>query len=263
MSVLRSIESRLARIVEGAFGRAFRSNVQPAELARRLTRAMDDHQQPTLRNVYVPSAYEVYLSPDDSRQLRAAQAALATELAEFLAEHARREGYALAARPHVVFHDDTDLEVGAFGIAVDTDDLAAAAAEQAAAAEAPAAEGEPAASRTMVWTPPAQPVVPATAGGDHLTIFAPDGPVPVTGARVTIGRGKSNDVVLHDSSVSREHAEVVPRGGGWVLRDLDSTNGVVANGTKVREHELKAGDKVVFGNVSVRVDRLPEDELPS
>src|SRR4051794_19152960 len=104
MSVLRSIESRLARIVEGAFGRAFRSHVQPAELARRLTRVMDDNQQATLRNVYVPHEYEVYLSPDDARQLRSAQAALATELAEFLAEHARREGYALASRPHVIFH---------------------------------------------------------------------------------------------------------------------------------------------------------------
>ena len=76
MSVLRNLETKLADLVEGGFGRVFRSGVQPVELARRLTKEMDDHQRATMREVYVPNAYEVYLSQADHDQFADALATI-------------------------------------------------------------------------------------------------------------------------------------------------------------------------------------------
>ena len=65
MSVLRSIESKLESLFEGVFGRAFRTNVQPVELARKLVKEMDDHRNVSVSRVYVPNEYTIYLAPAD------------------------------------------------------------------------------------------------------------------------------------------------------------------------------------------------------
>src|SRR5438034_3222177 len=117
MSVLRTIESKLESLFEGIFGRAFRTNVQPVELARKLVKEMDDHRTVSVSRVYVPNEYSVYLSPNDREQFSTYEGALKTELQDYLAEHARREGYVLLSAPTVTMYTDEDLAVGEFGIA--------------------------------------------------------------------------------------------------------------------------------------------------
>ena len=68
MSVLRSIEGSIERLFEGVFGRAFRTHVQPVELARKLAKEMDEHRSVSVSRVYVPNEYSVYLSPADRQQ---------------------------------------------------------------------------------------------------------------------------------------------------------------------------------------------------
>ncbi len=252
MSLLRTIETRLARIVEGTFGKVFRTGVQPVELARRLVKEMDEHQQRTVRNVYVPNRFDVYLSRDDHRQLSQYAAALTTELAEYLSEHARRNGYALLTRPRVELHLDRDLSLGRFGIAVRM--------EQPSEVDSPplpedAPATEPA-SETMVYQAAAEPAPAPTPVSDACAVFGPDGPYLLSRARVRVGRGRSNELVLQDPSVSREHAELVPTvdGRGWRVRDLGSTNGVAVNGTKVQDQPLAPGDTITFGSCDVRFD---------
>ena len=65
MSVLRNLESKIAGLVEGTFGRVFRSEVRPVEIARKLAREMDEHRAPSLSRTYVPNEYVVWLSPED------------------------------------------------------------------------------------------------------------------------------------------------------------------------------------------------------
>src|SRR5512140_3769124 len=101
MSVLRNIESKLESLFEGVFGRAFRANVQPVELARKLVKEMDDHRNVSVSRVYVPNEYSIYLSPGDREQFASYEHQLQAELADYLAEHARREGYALLSPPSV------------------------------------------------------------------------------------------------------------------------------------------------------------------
>src|ERR1700761_3002828 len=104
MSVLKSLENKIAGVVEGTFSRVFRSEVRPVELARKLAREMEEHQYGTLSRTYVPNEYRVYLSPRDRDRFESYEDALADELVGYLLvgyllEHARRERFALLSRP--------------------------------------------------------------------------------------------------------------------------------------------------------------------
>src|ERR671933_641624 len=116
MSMLRNIEAKLGGLVEGAFGRAFKSRVQPVELANKLTREMQENQVVSVSRVYVPNHYRVFLSPEDRDQFSSYEPALRKELSDYLLEHARHEGLALTSRPQVEFMTDERLELGEFGI---------------------------------------------------------------------------------------------------------------------------------------------------
>src|SRR6266576_2015620 len=114
--VLRAIEQKIESLFEGIFGRAFRTNVQPVELARKLAKEMDDHRTVSVSRVYVPNEYTIYLSSEDRAQFETYEESLKLELQEYLTEHARRESYALLSSPTVRLETDDDLELGEFGI---------------------------------------------------------------------------------------------------------------------------------------------------
>ena len=116
MSVLRNLEAKLGGLVEGAFGRAFKANVQPVELAHKLAKEMEENQMVSVSRVYVPNHYRVFLSPADREQFASYEPALRKELSDYLLEHARQERLALTSRPQVEFHTDERLELGEFGI---------------------------------------------------------------------------------------------------------------------------------------------------
>src|SRR5438874_9309276 len=99
MSVLRAIEHKIEALFEGIFGRAFRANVQPVELARKLVKEMDDHRMVSVSRVYVPNEYTIYLSSEDREQFASYEPSLRAELQDYLAEHARREGYVVLTAP--------------------------------------------------------------------------------------------------------------------------------------------------------------------
>src|ERR1044072_6355857 len=117
MSVLRNIEHKLEGLFEGVFGRAFRTHVQPVELARKLVKEMEDHRVVSVSRVYAPNEYTVYLAPADREQFENYEESLRSELQEYVAENARRERYELLSPPEVKFETDDDLEMGEFGSA--------------------------------------------------------------------------------------------------------------------------------------------------
>ena len=122
MSVLRNFERRIGGLFEGVFNRTFRSAVQPVELARKLAKEMDEHKTISIHRVYVPDEYTIFLNPTDREQFAAYETQMRTELAEYLVEHARREGYSVPSRPLVLIETEPKLAVGTFGIAVATQD---------------------------------------------------------------------------------------------------------------------------------------------
>jgi FhaA, N-terminal domain/FHA domain len=252
VSVLRSIESKLESLFEGVFGRAFRTNVQPVELARKLVKEMDDHRNVSVSRVYVPNEYSIYLSPGDREQFSSYEDNLREELQDYLAEHARRENYVLLTPPRVKFETDEDLDVGVFGIAtrlVQTerrDD------------SAPASQPEPGA--TMVYKPVQQPTEAASAvdlGVERESAFLKwDGQRrEITSRRAVIGRSKECDIQVADPNVSRRHAELRQEGATYWLIDLDSTNGVEVRGKRVKRLKLEDGTRFTIGSTEITFDR--------
>src|ERR1700753_291892 len=115
MSVLRSLEEKIAGLVEGTSGRVFRSEVRPVELARKLVKEMDEHRTVSVSRTYVPNEYVVLLSPADRERDEAAEQPVIAELVPYLLEHARAERLALASRPQISFRTDERLQLGEFG----------------------------------------------------------------------------------------------------------------------------------------------------
>jgi hypothetical protein len=244
VSVLRNLESKLAGLVEGTFSRAFKSEVRPVEIARKLAREMDEHRVQSLSRTYVPNEYAVWLSPEDRKQFSSYEAELRRELSGYLLEHARRERVALLTPPEITFKTDDRLRLGEFGIQ----------ARLVRPQEDPAAEpsqGEE--GHTMVYSTSDRLSEPLREpdprrGTARLRIGGRSELLGSGGA--TLGRSREADIVLDDANVSRKHAEVRPSGGSWIVRDLGSTNGVKVNGRRVdpsRPQSLKRGDVIELG----------------
>ncbi|HEV2206922.1 MAG TPA: FHA domain-containing protein [Candidatus Acidoferrales bacterium] len=85
----------------------------------------------------------------------------------------------------------------------------------------------------------------------------------LTGDRpISIGRAKSSGLVLDDPSISRVHAVVRANpDGSWQIIDRDSANGVLVRGAKVKEAVLRAGDKIVLGDFSLRFEDSAERKV--
>src|SRR6201996_5381276 len=106
MSVLRKPEEKIAGLVEGTFGRFFRSEVRPVELARKLAKEMDEHRTVSLSRTYVPNEYVIWLSPEDRERYQGVEHEVIDELVAYLLEHARRERVSLVSRPQITFETD-------------------------------------------------------------------------------------------------------------------------------------------------------------
>jgi Protein of unknown function (DUF3662)/FHA domain len=243
MSVLKTLESKIAGLVEGTFSRAFRSEVRPVEIARKLAREMEEHKSFSVSRTYAPNEYRVFLSPRDRERFAGYEAALTAELAGYLLEHARRERLTLLSRPIIEFETDDRLGLGEFGIQTRV------IQHEDEAAEAPA---EPKPGRTMVYSNAERVSEPLEEFGRaraQTPLLLIDGrKVAVGPAGATVGRGRQCDIVLNDPNVSRQHAEIRPRGGSWVLNDLGSTNGSQINGRRVDGPEvLRPGDEIELG----------------
>jgi hypothetical protein len=252
--VLRALEQKIEALFEGVFGRAFRTNVQPVELARKLAKEMDDHRSVSVSRIYVPNEYSVYLSPPDRQQFEGYEASLLGELEEYLAEHAHREDYALLSPPRVRMETDEDLAVGEFGIATRMVQPRGgrATSDEPASQPAPGAtmiyRPEPAAVAAVpVEAPPApsEPVI-LSWNGERREVEKP---------RVVIGRSRECEIQLSDPNVSRRHAELRREGAAYWIADLDSTNGIEVNGKRVRRALLSDGDVVTLGSTDVRFSR--------
>jgi hypothetical protein len=249
--MLRNLEAKIAGAVEGAFGRAFKSRVQPVEIARKLAKEMSDNKAVSVSHTYVPNEYAVYLSGTDREQFQSFENALKKELSDYLLEHARREGLALTTRPRVALETDERLRTGEFGIQTW---LSAEALDEVERAGDPAMASAAAADfgHTMVYSPDRAPrkletPLPVPQSSERPMLVGEGRRTILSGERVVVGRSRDCDVVLDDPNVSRRHIELRRDRTGWTVVDLGSTNGVKVNGRRVEEAPLEPGDEITLG----------------
>ncbi len=263
MNPLKSLETTIANLVEGGFGRLFRTEVRPMELARKLAREMDEHRTASVSRTYAPNEYSVWLSPQDRARYDGVEHEVIDELCGYLLEHARREQLILASPPSISFHTDEDLALGEFGIQarlVRPPEPRKPREDPVPPVSPPADSIDPQASdehgQTMIYSASArtrQPLEEAQARRAARALLAVDGRrliVPPGGG--TIGRSRECEIVLDDAGASRRHAELRPDPAGWVLRDLASTNGVRVNGRAIHGAQLlRQGDRVEIGSTEI------------
>jgi hypothetical protein len=255
MRALSHFEELLEGLVEGSFRRLFRGRLEPVDIARGLARVMDDNKRVTWERPLVPNRYHVALASADYAGLESFAASLRRELARFVTERAAERGYGMLGPAEVHLEGAAAVPAGSVQVRaalVDVPPPAGAAAEHGHPEEfAP----------TRAMRPLEMPVGPA--GSEALYLVGElDGrqlSFRVAKARVSIGRGLDNDVVLEDASVSRHHAEITREGGRTQIRDLGSTNGTWVNAGRVAVAAVQPGDQLAFGAVHLDVTRRSGD----
>ncbi len=268
MGVLDRFEKGIERAVNGAFAKAFRSEVQPVEIASALRRECDDHAAIVARDrTIAPNFFIVELGPADHERLGQWEEALGDELGAVVADYARQQRYHLVGPVSVAFEEADDLDTGLFRVSSRTTKREAPSGRRASgppAGDPPVpgnvpGPGESPSGRRTAPPPPAQggwsqpvqqdPQDPAlgqrpapppslVVDGRHVEINR-----PVT----VIGRGSDADVMLDDSGVSRRHAEIHIVDGQARIIDLGSTNGTHVDGAKNPVSTLHEGSVITIG----------------
>lgn len=245
MGVLQDFERRLEGAVEGFFARAFRSGLQPIDLARAIQRYAQDNRHVTEDGVVVPNVYHLAISSRDADRLSTYGEQLAAELAGLVERTATEKDWRLRG-PAQVDIDTGDVRPGQYELTGRV--KAGPRPEPAPSRPAPAPAPPPATSAPAAGGETM--VVPRSSATPQLQ--APDGQVlQLRAGRHTIGRLADCDLHLDDTTVSREHAAVVRRGETWWVLDLGSTNGTRVNGVSAAEHPLSDGDHIEVGEVDV------------
>jgi hypothetical protein len=219
--ILRDFERRLGGLVEGLFSKAFRSGVQPVEIAKLIMREMEDGRSVGVSEVWAPNRFVLSLSPEDAARYEQAEAAIVSELKRVVREAAAERGWDLVGPPEIEFVVDERLKKG---------DLACTAS---------LVEGE-----DEQRPSPGHASVVIREDADERTIS-------LQSDTVTIGRLADCDIVLKDKGASRKHAQLKLREGAWTITDLGSTNGTRLNGQTIQTRELSDRDKITVGTTVI------------
>ncbi len=241
--MLQRFEDRLEQMVSGAFAKAFRSAVQPVEVAAALQREVDNSAQILSRNRrLVPNQFHVELSSADHERLAPYSSTLAQELTEMLREHAQEQAYVFTGPVTIAFDEREDLSTGRFRV------------RSAALAKV---------------TPASDSSVTDTAVRRARVILEVNGMKhPLDPPGIVIGRGTEADLRINDPGVSRRHAEIRVQAGdrsgtNVSVVDLGSTNGMLVNGSRVQQATLEDGGTVKIGNTTMTVRFLADESRQS
>ncbi|WP_030170529.1 FhaA domain-containing protein [Spirillospora albida] len=244
MGVIQRFERRLEGMVEGAFARAFKSELQPVEVASAVQREMDDRAAIVAQGrTLVPNDFVVEISQQDGQRLQVYADSLSQELANLAREYAKEQGYSFVGPVRVRFENAGDLATGMFrirsgvirGSTVEGGEIRQPVSDVPQRGRGGAFGGQP---RLLVTT--------AVEGAD-ATQRTYEITTPVT----LLGRGTDCDLRLVDPGVSRHHAEIRVEGPEIVLVDLGSTNGSFVNGQPIRRVTLVDGSRVTMGRTTL------------
>ena len=223
MGLLERFEDSLDRLVNGAFARAFKAEVQPVEIASALQREIGDRSAVIDRDrTVIPNVFHVELSEHDYRRLAVFKDALQTELATLVRDYGAEQRYTLLGPVEVNLGQDDELETGIFRVRSEA-----------------RAEVRAASSQQAVNVDVRQPRLEV--GGTAY---------PLVRAITRLGRGSDTDIRVEDPGASRNHCEIV-LGNPVLVRDLNSTNGTFVNGQRISQVEVSDGTAITIGTTQL------------
>lgn len=242
MKLLDRIEQSIERLLEGSVGRLFRNPLQPAEIGRKLERAMTANLVASVGGSIAPNDFSVTMHPDDLARIAGYSTALTRQFETWLSETATQRGYAVIDRIRVQLHDDDSVRRREIRVTATIADR-----------QLPGRDQQHGVDRTEIYRVTANQteapalrlqVLDAEGGTKDILLQAPVS---------TIGRAMDNTIVLNSHDVSRHHARIELAGGQAHIVDLGSTNGTSVNGAKVRSQQINSGDEIAFGSLRVLV----------
>jgi len=249
VGVLQRFERRLEGMVEGAFARAFKSELQPVEVASAVQREMDERAAIVAQGrTLVPNDFVVEISQVDGQRLAVYADSLSQELANLAREYAKEQGYSFVGPVRVRFEPAGDLAQGMFrirsgvirGSTVEGGEIRRPHSDYA---PPPQQQQQGGGRPRLLVTTAGDPNNPADPGSQRTYDII----TPVT----LLGRGTDCDLRLVDPGVSRHHAEIRVEGPEVVLVDLGSTNGSFVNGQPIRRVTLTDGARVTMGRTTL------------
>jgi hypothetical protein len=264
VGVFDRVEQGLERAVHGVFAKAFKSEVQPVEIASAIRRAMDDRATTIGHGrTFVPNLFTIELAPADFERLTGFSDMLTDELVASAQEHAESQRYQPGGPIQVSFLSKEDLDTGVFRVRPAT-------AKAAAGPSAPVSALGPQADAVAEGAPVSGGALPPSAVRRHEPVAGVrtrshpaqrpwldvDGDhYPLLSAITILGRDNTADVILDDPGISRQHTEIRVTSDGPHLianiRDLGSTNGTFVNGERITSQRLADGDRVNVGRTAL------------
>lgn len=247
--LLGQFESWLERAVEGGSRALFRQRLQPIELAKAASRAMQSERLVGPDGVEVPNAFTIALHPDDLAELAPYQSSLEARIARYLSGFADERGLIPVGAVTVALVPEPGLRRRALRV-----DARMADPEIGPSTRPVAPLGSTELLPKVRREPDAQVPAPTST----LVLVLEDGRrLSVPNGSVRIGRALDNDLVIADSRVSRYHAQIVRDTYGPLVRDLGSTNGTAVGGRIVGEDRLTDGDRLTLGGYQIEIHLGP------
>ena len=211
---LSSFESRIERLVEGAFARTSKRGLQPAEIGRRLIREIEIERRVGVRGVVAPNSFGIILSSRDYADLEGFSLTVCSELEKLVVDHCSQNHYRLPGPVTVKLVEEGSYKPSTFSI-------------------------EPEFNEEENFL----------VGG---FLLLPNGmKVAVEKQAVTIGRMPGSTLVIDDPKVSRQHAQIFVDQDQVILTDLGSTNGTYVNGVRISRTGLHNQDEIVIGGAKI------------
>ena len=210
--VLKRIEQKLEKLVEGTFTRVFPSSVKPIELGKRVRRVLEDKKTIGVQGqIIIPNRYVISLSLKDLENIESIQESIQREISSSIRDHANDENYHFQGTLTVEILSNSSLKTGS----IEVDGLF---------------------EENKGGFPPGSLI---NENGERLII---------TEQKLSIGRDTKSTMQVVDVEVSRNHAEIRLLNTSFVLIDLQSTNGTFVNGQRVQEHTLQNFDQIKIGS---------------
>lgn len=246
MGLLARFEHSMERLVEGTVGGVFRQTLQPAEIGKKLEKAMSGSKRVSVGSTIVPNDFVVTLHPKDFEQFSDYSSALARQMEAYLAQVAGEHKYTVIDRIRVRIEQDESVRRRSPNVVATIKDVRG--------------------SRESNHLPSAQPA-DRTAAFNVARNEQPKSAFQLTGVAgivagktflipagsSTVGRSSDNNLVIDAPDVSRKHAKLEFSSGRLRVYDLNSTNGTRVNGDAVRISDLDAGDEICLGHQILRV----------
>lgn len=217
MSFIENFEKGLERLINGAFSKTFKSELQLVEISAAIKNEMDSKSSILSRDrILAPNSFTVRLSSPDYNRVRALGQTAVDELIEQATKHAKKQNFQFGAGLVIKFAEDPTLPIGRVTVSSISANL------------------------KVEWQPALE------IAGKRYVLSKP---------RTTIGRDATADIQIGDAGLSRKHFELVWDGNRAGVRDLQSTNGTKVDGRSITEIGITA-DQVITAGQSTFIFRV-------